>query len=82
MPTVSSGELQSHTNDVLRQVADGTRVTVTVKGTAVAEIVPVRATRRQFFSKADLVDLTTRHQADAGMSRDLEGLAGEATDDP
>ncbi|MET3807194.1 antitoxin (DNA-binding transcriptional repressor) of toxin-antitoxin stability system [Nakamurella sp. UYEF19] len=56
-------------------------MTITVNGRAVAEIAPVRVTRPQFFAKADLVELLTRHQADPGLARDLEMLAGDTTDE-
>lgn len=81
MPTVASRDLRNHTAEVLRQVSDGTRLTITVNGTPVAELGPVRATRRQFFAKADLVELVTQYQADPGLTADLEVLAGETTDD-
>jgi prevent-host-death family protein len=81
MTTVASRDLRNHTADVLRQVADGTRVTITVNGKPVAEISPVRASRPQFFAKADLVGLIAARQADAGLSGDLEILAGDMTDD-
>lgn len=81
MTTVASRELRNHTAEVLRQVADGTHVTVTVNGTAVAEIIPVRATRRAAMSKRDLIVLLTHHQADPALRDDLARLAGETTDD-
>lgn len=81
MTIVASRDLRNHTADVLRQVADGTRVTVTVNGVPVAEIAPVRAARPQFLSKADLVALLVNHQADAGLTHDLDLLAGDTTDD-
>ena len=81
MSTVASRDLRNHTADVLRQVADGTRVTITVNGMPVAEISPVRSTRKQFLSKADLIEIMTQQQADAGLRDDLAVLAGETTDD-
>ncbi len=81
MTTIASRDLRNHTAEVLRQVADGTRVTVTVNGTPVAEIGPVRSTRPQFFTKAELVELVSQHQADPGLSSELEQLAGDTTDD-
>lgn len=62
-------------------MSDGTRVTITVNGKPVAEIGPVRGMRPHFFSKADLVELVTHHQADAGLARELQALAGDTTDD-
>jgi prevent-host-death family protein len=81
MTTIASRDLRNHTADVLRQVSDGTRVTITVNGKAVAEISPVRAARPTFFAKAELVDLLARRQADPGLTGDLERLAGDITDD-
>ncbi|MEP7036059.1 MAG: type II toxin-antitoxin system prevent-host-death family antitoxin [Actinomycetota bacterium] len=81
MTTVASRDLRNHTAEVLRQVADGARVTVTVNGAAVAEIIPMRATRRASMSKRDLIALLAYHQADPGLREDLARLAGESTDD-
>ena len=81
MTTVASRDLRNHTADVLRQVSEGAHVTVTVNGTAVAEIIPVRATRRASMSKPDLIGLLAHHQADPGLRGDLAALAGETTDD-
>jgi len=64
MPRVPSRELRNHIAEVLRQVADGARVTVTVNGAAVAEISPVRETRPAFISKRDLIALLAHRQAD------------------
>ncbi len=81
MATVAARDLRNHTADVLRQVSRGSRVTVTVNGVPVAEIAPVRATRPQFFSRADVAAILADHQADAGLTRDLESLAGDTTDE-
>lgn len=81
MSTVASRDLRNHTADVLRQVADGTAVTVTVNGTPVAEIQPIRSARPQFLGRADLIELLTHHQADPGLTADIDDLAGDTTDD-
>jgi prevent-host-death family protein len=81
MTSVASRDLRNHTAEVLRQVSDGTRVTITVNGQPVAEIAPVRGRRPQFFTKADLVTLVVDHQADPGLTGDLDELAGDTTDD-
>ncbi len=80
MTTVASRDLRNHTADVLRQVADGNRVTVTVNGRPVAEISPVRSGRKQFLTRADLTGLISTNQADPGLAVDLQRLAGETTD--
>lgn len=81
MSIVASRDLRNHTADVLRQVAEGSAVTVTVNGRAVAEIAPVRTSRPRYLSKRDLIDLLATHQADAGLTEDLERLGGETTDE-
>ncbi|MDQ3358330.1 MAG: type II toxin-antitoxin system prevent-host-death family antitoxin [Actinomycetota bacterium] len=81
MVTVASRELRNHTAEVLRQVSEGARVTVTVNGTPVAEIGPLRSTRRRSMSKRDLLDMLARRRADPGLRDDLADLAGDTTDD-
>ncbi len=81
MNVVASRDLRNHTADVLRRVADGSRVTVTVNGTPVAEIGPVRSTRAPFFTRTELLEVVLAHQADPGLTADLANLAGETTDD-
>lgn len=81
MSTVASRDLRNHTADVLRQVSSGTRVTITVNGQPVAEISPVRSARSQFLSKADLLEIMARRQADPGLTDDLVALAGQTTAD-
>lgn len=79
MSTVASRDLRNHTADVLRQVSDGVTVTVTVNGMPVAEISPVRATRKQFLARADLVELIARNQTDPALASDLRRLADDTT---
>lgn len=81
MSTVASRDLRNHTADVLRQVSSGTRVTITVNGQPVAEISPLRSARAQFLSKADLLEIMARRQADPGLTDDLAALAGQTTAD-
>lgn len=81
MTTIASRELRNHTADVLRQVSDGTRVTITVNGVPVAEISPLSSARKHYLSRSDLVEIMTRKQADPGLADDLAALAGETTDD-
>lgn len=81
MTTIASRDLRNHTADVLRQVSSGTLVTITVNGMPVAEIRPVPSARKQFLSKADLIEIITLRQTDPGLRDDLEALAGDTTDD-
>lgn len=77
--TIASRDLRNHTADVLRQVAEGTPVTITVHGNPVAEISPVHSTRTQFLSESDLIEIITRRQSDCGLRDELELLAGDFT---
>lgn len=81
MAVVASRDLRNHTADVLRRAAEGERITVTVNGTPVAEIGPVRSARPRYISKADVVELLTKYQADPGLADDLARLAPDTTDD-
>lgn len=81
MSDVPSRELRNDTAGVLRRVQDGERVTVTVNGRAVAELVPVQRARRAWIGRADLVARLQRAQADPGLRDDLAHLAGDTTDD-
>lgn len=81
MSTIASRDLRNHTAEVLRQVSGGTPVTITVNGLPVAEIRPVQSARGQFLSKAMLIEIMTRHQADPGLRDDLAALAGDTIDD-
>lgn len=80
MTTVASRDLRNHTAEVLRTVAEGTRVTVTVNGRPVAEIAPVSGARPMTMPRAELVQILNRHQADSGMRKDLAALGDETTD--
>jgi prevent-host-death family protein len=81
MTVVASRDLRNHTAEILRKVADGDRVTITVNGTPVAELTPVTASRRPSMPKRELVAVLARHQADPGLSDDLAALAADTTDD-
>lgn len=81
METVASRELRNHTAALLRKVAQGESLVVTVNGTAAAMLSPVISRRRQFLTKAESIALVFRHQADPGLALDLAELAGDTTDD-
>lgn len=65
----ASRDRRNHPADVLRLVAADTHVTVTAHGRPVAELRPVRATRKLFLSKTDLIEIMTRWQAAVGCAR-------------
>lgn len=88
MTTVASRDLRNRTAEVLRQVADGTPVTITVtpvtitvNGAPVADITAHRGGRRASLTRPELVQILSRHQADAGLRDDLRALVGDDTDD-
>jgi prevent-host-death family protein len=80
MTTIASRDLRNHTADVLRQVSEGTPVTITVNGAPVADVIPHRSGRRSALSRPELKELLSRHQADPGLRDDLAQL-GSDTDE-
>jgi prevent-host-death family protein len=80
MTTIASRDLRNHTADVLRQVSEGTPVTITVNGTPVADVVPHRSGRQSALRRAELKELLSRHQADAGLRDDLALLGSDTND--
>jgi prevent-host-death family protein len=81
MSSVPSRELRNDTAGVLRRVEAGERVTVTVNGRPVAELVPVQRSRRSWIRREELVSRLRRAQADPGLRADLARLAGDTTED-
>lgn len=81
MGTVASRDLRNHTSEILRRVRGGARVTVTVNGEPVAELGPVRNTRRATIGRAALIELLTSCHADPRLRTDLDALGAETTDD-
>lgn len=81
MTEIAARELRNHTADVLRRVQAGEQVTITSRGRPVAELTPVRMSRRRPITRTELVRRLGRTQADAGLRQDLATLAGDTTDD-
>lgn len=73
-------ELRNHTTRVLDAVRSGERVTLTVRGEKVADIVP-HAQRSKWLSGETLADQLRRRAADTALARELDGLAGQTLDD-
>lgn len=80
MTDVPVREMRNHTAGVIRRVREGEEVTITSNGVPVATLIPIRNRRPLAFSKLEL-QLVLAHQADAGLTRELEHLAGDTTDD-
>jgi prevent-host-death family protein len=81
MQEVPSRDLRNHTADVLRRVEAGEQVTITTRGRAVAQLIPVAGLRRRPIARAELTRRLRRAQADPGLREDLATLAGDTTDD-
>lgn len=81
MVTVASRDLRNHTSEVLRQASAGTPVTITVNGRPVAELRAVSGARQQFLTRSEVAELLLQHQADPGLSADLDALTNDTTDD-
>ena len=81
MTSLPSRDLRNHTGAVLRQVAAGDTVTITVHGEPVAEIRPLPIARRQFIPRTEIARIITEKQADAGLRSQLARMAGDTTDD-
>jgi prevent-host-death family protein len=81
MGFVASRDLRNHTAEILRRVAEGDHVTITVNGKPVAELAPVATVRRPSLTKRELIAMLSRYQADAELRHDLAALAGDTTAD-
>jgi prevent-host-death family protein len=81
MAEVASRDLRNDTAGVLRRVQAGEDVIVTVHGRPVARLVPFTSRDRHRIPWPELRRRLSSGQADAGLRRDLEDLAGDTTDD-
>ena len=81
MPDVAARELRNRTADVLRRVEAGEHLTITSRGRAVAELIPVRAVRRRPIRRAELIGRLGVAQADSQLREELAVLSGDTTDD-
>jgi prevent-host-death family protein len=68
-------ELRNHISRILREVASGSRLRVTVAGRPVADLVPVGQGRR-FVPRAEVEQLLRRAPLDPGFTSDIEAVAG------
>ena len=73
-------ELRNHTAQVIDAVRAGERVTLTVNGDPVADIVP-HGRRERWLSGPWLKDQLRERAADPGLSQDLGQLAGQTLDE-
>lgn len=81
MSEVASRDLRNNTAGLLRRIAAGEDITITVKGKPVARLSPYRPPRRRWIRRDELLNRLERTQADTGLRHDLDELAGDTTDD-
>lgn len=80
MTTIASRDLRNHTAAVLRQVSEGTDVTVTVHGEPVALITRPHHVRRNGLPKAELLALFAQQAPDPTLADDLRWITEGTTD--
>lgn len=73
-------DLRNHTSQVIDAVRAGERVTLTVHGEQIADIVPHERRTRWLSGRYLTSELSTR-SADSALTRDLAELAGQTLDD-
>ena len=73
-------ELRNRTSHVIDAVRAGERVTLTVHGEPIADIVPYQRRTRWLSGERLLSELAER-SADAGLTDELDDLAGQTLDD-
>jgi prevent-host-death family protein len=83
MVEVATRELRNDTAGVLRRVEAGETVVITVRGKAVADLVPHRAAEDapRWLSPADVMDIRAIADGDPTWGADLAKLRDETTED-
>jgi prevent-host-death family protein len=81
MVEVATRELRNDTAGVLRRVEAGETVVITVRGKAVADLIPHRRDEPRWMPREELIELLKTHSADPGLRDDLERISGETTDE-
>lgn len=81
MSTVASRDLRNHTAEVLRKVAEGTDVTITVHGRPVALLTRPRSTRATHLKRGDLLAHLAAEPFDPDFHEDLQWISAGSTDD-
>ena len=77
MTSVASRELRNDTAGVLRRVAAGEPIEITVNGRAVARLSRLAEARSHWTPRSEFVAQLPRIQADSGLAAGLEALAGD-----
>ena len=82
MPTTPQRELRNHTAEVLRRAERGERLTITVHGHPVAELVPLARARRFVPIAAIVEDLKGLLSPDDRLDEELRGSKQGSPEDP
>jgi prevent-host-death family protein len=72
-------DLRNRTTHVIDAVKAGERVTLTVRGEPIADIVP-HGPRTRWLSGARLHEQLEQRAADPGLRRELDAIAGQTLD--
>lgn len=80
MSEVASRELRNATRSLLDRVESGETITITVDGRPAAVLAPI-GRRPRWLSRSEFASVVVAHQADPGLTADLDQLAGESTDE-
>ena len=80
MREIPQRELRNNVAAVLREVEAGERLRVTVRGRAVAELVPITS-RKRGFSPGEVVRVVAEAPLDPGFAADVDRAAGATIDE-
>lgn len=80
MSEVASRELRNSTRSLLDRVESGETLTITVDGRPTAVLAPI-GRRPRWVPRDEFASTVLAHQADPGLTQDLDELAGEMTDE-
>ena len=82
MRTIAQRELRNHSGEILRQAEGGEQFAITVDGRPVALLGPYQ--KRQWVSKAEILEILHSHPADPTFFEDLREMGGmlEDLEDP
>jgi len=72
---IAQRELRNNVGAVLREVASGRRLRITVRGRPVAELVPIGPGRR-FAQASDVAKIIEAAPLDEGFSAEVEAVLG------
>lgn len=80
MKSIPLRELRNNASEVIRRVAAGERLTVTVDGRPAADLVP-HTGRKPFLGRDELVAFLSSRSATPGLRHDVRRMVPDTTDD-